>query len=143
MGGFGALYVGFKHPEIFGMALSLSPAIVCYGYNGEQNVFLEAGIEESYCRNIFGTHEEAALSDCNLEVLYKRQKEKGMKLPEIYLTCGNEDFLVEQNRRMSSFLKKEEADAVYRETEGGHMWDVWNLSIEDALRWAVRTELVL
>lgn len=137
MGGFGALYLGLKYGSVFGKILSLSPAIVCYAYTREKNAFMDAGISEEFCRGVFGTPGEAAGTDRNLEMLYDRCVEQGVELPDIFMACGTEDFCLEQDRTMAEFLTKRKASFHYMETEGEHVWMVWNRHIEKALEWAV------
>lgn len=37
---------------------------------------------------------------------------KGETLPEIYMACGSEDFLIEPNRALANFLKKKQLSMI-------------------------------
>ncbi len=137
MGGFGALYLGMRHSAAFSKILSLSPGIVCYGYNEQTNTFLEASIPQAFCENMFGPCEALGQSEVNLEILYQRLKQEKEKIPDIYLACGKEDFFLQHSRRWYQFLKKEKASCYYEEAPGKHEWDFWNQYIDKALKWAV------
>lgn len=137
MGGFGALYLGMRHTDVFGRIISLSPGIVSYGYNENKNDFLEASITQDFCDHLFGPVEKLQQSDINFEILYRRIKQNKEEIPLIYLACGTEDFFLEQSRRFCQFLKEEKADFYYEETPGRHEWNVWNQYIDKGLGWAV------
>ena len=64
-------------------------------------------------------------SDCNPEVLFKKNKENGIANPKIYMACGAQDFLLEPNHQMRDFLKEEKADFTYEEEDGVHDWSFW------------------
>lgn len=137
MGGFGALYLGMRHHKTFSKILSMAPGIVCYGYNENSNFFLDAGMTRDYCDTMFGDPKELLKSEANLEVLYQRLKRDKEEIPDIYLTCGTEDFVLDHSRQLCEFLKKEKASFYYEETSGRHEWDIWNGHIDKALGWAV------
>ena len=56
----------------------------------------------------------------------KKLKERGVKIPEIYMSCGTEDFLLENNRRFHRFLDQEGVPHKYFESAGGHDMTFWN-----------------
>ncbi|EUJ21575.1 tributyrin esterase [Listeria aquatica FSL S10-1188] len=58
-----------------------------------------------------------------------------MLLPELYQTCGTEDFLYEDNLAFRDFLKKENIHAKYVEAPGEHNFKFWDKSIENVLEW--------
>ncbi len=137
MGGFGALYLGMRQHKTFSKILSMAPGIVCYGYNEQKNFFLENGMTQDYCNTMFGPPKELLQSEVNLEILYQRLKKDKEEIPDIYLTCGTEDFVLEHSRALNKFLKKESASFYYEETPGTHEWYIWNGHINKALAWAV------
>ena len=56
-------------------------------------------------------------------------------LPELYLCCGTEDFLIEPNRAMHRFLEEQEVPHVYLEGPGIHDMVFWSAYIAKAIRW--------
>lgn len=135
MGGYGALRNGLKYHDTFGCIAGLSSAMIIDGI-GERTddvpFFLES---RSYAESIFGDLDQVEESDNNPRWLARRIKEEGGQFPDIYLTCGTEDSLLEGNRRFAEYLKLQGADVTYTEGPGGHEWDFWNRSIKDVLDW--------
>lgn len=43
----------------------------------------------------------------------------------LWIACGKEDFLLEENEDFTKLLDKNEIDYEWRLTEGGHSWPVW------------------
>lgn len=126
MGGFGALHTALAYPETFGRAFALSSALLIHGIahmkEGDENPVANY----AYYHECFGNLETVEESENNPEVLVKKLKAEGRKLPEIYMCCGTEDFLLEPNRAMHQFLEKEGVEHVYMESHGGHDMEFWN-----------------
>jgi S-formylglutathione hydrolase FrmB len=53
-------------------------------------------------------------------------KEKGVQIPAIYLSCGTEDYLIGQNRKMKAHLDSLGIPNEYREAPGEHNWKFWH-----------------
>ena len=64
-----------------------------------------------------------------------RLKAAGAKLPEIYLCCGTEDFLIENNRGLHRFLEAEGVPHEYRESKGIHDMVFWHEYIAKIVEW--------
>ena len=79
-----------------------------------------------YYHECFGDLETVEESDNNPEVLIKRLHDKKEKYPEIFLSCGTEDFLLEDNRVFHQFLEKEGIEHVYLESPGTHDMKFWH-----------------
>ena len=99
MGGFGALHTGLAYPENFGKIGAMSSALIVHevaemqpgGGNGVANY--------EYYRECFGEPAQVLSSDSNPETLADKLLSEGRKLPDIYMCCGTEDFLLENNRQ--------------------------------------------
>ena len=120
MGGFGALHTGLAYPDRFGKIGALSSALIVHEVakmkpGGGNNV---ANYE--YYRSCFGDPATAEERDVNPEVLARKLKAAGTKIPEIYMCCGTEDFLIENNREMHRFLEAEGIPHEYHESKGIH-----------------------
>lgn len=135
MGGFGALYTALKHPDVFGWAAGLSSALIVHDVArmkpGDENPIANY----AYYRMCFGDPGTLEESDNNPEVLLKKLKAEGKKLPEIYLACGTEDFLIENNRAMHRFLTDEGVKHTYVEGPGIHDMNFWSTYIRKAIPW--------
>ena len=70
--------------------------------------------------------------------LAKEKKEragKGEHLPKIYMCCGTEDRLLEDNRDMKKYLEENGYDLTYEESPGNHEWGYWDVNIQKVLAW--------
>lgn len=140
MGGFGAIRNGLKYYENFAYVAGLSSALVL-----EQSLNLtynEASLVQSrgYFESCFGDLNEAIKGDKNPKVLVKTIKEKmaqdsEIRFPKLYIACGTEDFLIDNNRDFRDFLVQNEIDVTYEEGPGKHDWDFWNTYIKKVLQW--------
>ncbi len=54
-------------------------------------------------------------------------------LPALWIDCGTEDFLIDQNRRMHAHLNSLGISHHYSEHPGAHTWDYWDARIQEAL----------
>ncbi len=129
MGGYGAMKLGLLLPERYAAVASLS---------GKLDVTAErrAGSPERERENLrtFGTHEELVDSDNDLFAAAQRLIESDRPRPRIFVACGTEDFLIEENRAFNRFFG-EELDVHYEEGPGAHTWDFWDAYIQKVLRW--------
>ena len=125
MGGFGALHTALAYPETFGKCFALSSALLIHGIahmkEGEENPVANY----AYYHECFGDLETVEESDNNPEVLIRKRKAAGASIPDIYMACGTEDFLLEPNRAFHKFLEEEEIKHTYCESKGGHDMIFW------------------
>jgi len=135
MGGFGALHTGLAYPETFGKIGALSSAFIHHEVAkmkpGEGNDVANY----DYYRQCFGDPATLLERDANPEVLVKKLKAQGRKLPGIFMACGTEDFLIEPNRAMHRFLEQEQVPHEYHEAPGVHDMVFWHAWIEKTLDW--------
>lgn len=134
MGGFGSLHTALAYPENFGKVGAMSSALIIHGIahmapgtdNGMANY--------DYYHNCFGDLETVEESDANPEVLVKKLNAAGKKLPQIYMCCGTEDFLLGPNREFHKFLEEQNVTHEYVESKGIHdgvFWDEYTKKIVD------------
>ena len=136
MGGFGALHTGFMYPDTFGGVMALSSALIIHGLkNMKPDMPDPVMANYEYYVDTFGDLSKAEASDHNPEVLFTRNKENGVENPRIYMACGTEDFLLENNRRMHLFLEEEKIPHRYYESAGNHDMVFWNEYIQKAVEW--------
>ncbi|MHA7966544.1 alpha/beta hydrolase [Paenibacillus sp. CAU 1782] len=136
MGGYGALRNGLHYAETFGQIIALSSAILSYRVADIQPGTHNGIAGYSYYRAVFGELDSVRGSDKDPEALVRRLKASGSPVPEIYMACGTEDFLLDVNRELGQFLKDEGVRHTYRESPGSHTWEFWNDKIVDALEWS-------
>ena len=135
MGGFGALHTGLAYPDRFGKIGALSSALIIH----EVAQMAPGGSNEvanyAYYRSVFGDLKTVEERDVNPEVLARRLKDAGAKIPEIYMCCGTEDFLIENNRQLHRFLESESIPHEYHESKGIHDMVFWHEYIAKIVEW--------
>lgn len=126
MGGFGALHTALFYPEHFGKAAGLSSALMVH----EVAEMTEGGCNNvanyEYYRECFGEPTKVLESENNPEYLAKKIKREGKPMPELFMACGTEDFLLENNRQMHRFLESENIAHIYEEAPGKHDMEFWS-----------------
>lgn len=141
MGGFGAVRTALAYPQVFGKAVGLSPALIIHDIAhmkpGEDN-----GVANyAYYRECFGDLETVEQRDTNPETLVRSLLAAGKPVPPIYLCCGTEDFLIENNRVFHQFLEANAVPHTYRESPGIHDDVFWAQYKPKAIDWLFRDEL--
>jgi len=122
MGGYGALKNALKHPDLYCAAVSHS------GCHEAATQPLDPR-SERYLH--FGEHKHAAEDD----VIALIKKTDPSKAPAIWIDCGTEDFLIEQNRNAHKALSAKGIVHEYSERAGNHNWDFWDRSLILMLPW--------
>ena len=135
MGGFGALHTGLAYPDRFGKIGALSSALIIHEVArmkpGEGNEVANY----AYYRAVFGDPSTVEERDVNPEVLARNLKAAGKKIPEIYMCCGTEDFLIENNRDLHRFFESEGIPHRYEEGKGIHDMVFWHEYIAKIVVW--------
>ena len=130
MGGYGAVRNGLKYHETFSAIISFSGVLQMY--EAMDNGSNQADIP--FMEGIFGDLKKAVDSDVNPSFLVKELAHK-QNLPNVYLACGTEDFLLSHSRGFRDLLKENGFDVSYEEGPGDHNWDFWDTYIKKALEW--------
>ena len=135
MGGFGAIHTGLQYPMSFHKVVGLSSALIIHNIKNKEADFIDGIANYEYYTLCFGDLKLLEASENNPEVLYRKLKEEGTRIPPIYMACGTEDFLLHENRMFHEFLQSQNADVDYHESEGIHDWKFWNEYLEPAIEW--------
>jgi len=129
MGGYGAVKIALTHPESFYGCAALSGAldISARGYKRFlpewQGIF---GFDLKQVEDLKGSkHDVFAIAEKN--------KADGVKFPKLFMWCGEQDTLIEDNNRFDALLNELDVDHVYRTSEGDHTWRWWDMHIQSAL----------
>jgi putative tributyrin esterase len=93
MGGYGAMKLGLLKSEKFGAVASLSGAVDIV--SPMKNRPQDAGLFQL----IYGSAEEVEGSDNDLLAAAVQLKKSNKPIPRIYMWCGTEDFLYQDNKR--------------------------------------------
>jgi len=120
MGGFGAVTLALKHPDLYAFAGGISSAIDVPTrpfsfkrigqYRGHAQIFGPWGSETRQANNPYilaGTADPA-------------------KIPYLYLTCGEQEGLLSANKRFAAILQKRGFQYEFHPGPGGHDWNQWN-----------------
>lgn len=129
MGGYGALKLGLRCPDRFAAVASLSGAV-------DMTALYTADKQEdrSFFWDIFGSVESSQAQGNDLVTVAKALIQSGMEIPRIYMACGTEDFLYENNKGFLESFEKPLA-ITFEEAPGAHTWDFWDRYIQRVLDW--------
>ncbi len=149
MGGFGALHTALAYPDVFSKTCCLSSALIHHevaGMKAPVTVRAESGdasqganeeggngvANYDYYRECFGEPEKLLQSENNPEYLVEKILASGgkIKMPEIIMACGTEDFLLNENRAMHKFLEEKGVKHVYWEDSGIHDMNFWGKCVQ-------------
>lgn len=128
MGGFGSFKLAFNHPERFAAAASLSGVTDAKGLYSRWKDVRE-------CDIIFGGLDKIDGTQNDLFHMASKLKESKVKPPKLFMSCGTEDFLHDDNLRMKSHLENLGLDLFYTERTGTHEWGYWDAEIQKVLAW--------
>ena len=131
MGGYGAIKLALKHPEVFCSAHSHSGALTRLAALA-QATQTDAYILEA--RAIFGAAAVGSREDC-LTLAATCPKNRR---PHLWIDCGTQDFLIRDNRDMHRHLLKLRYPHTYHEYPGVHDWAYWDTHIQEALAFHAR-----
>ncbi|GKU23460.1 alpha/beta hydrolase [Clostridium folliculivorans] len=137
MGGYGAIRNGLKYYDNFSRIIALSSALIIHNVAGIPEDFKDPIADYKYYTRVFGDLNQLLGSDKDPEALISKLKQEDKPIPDIYMACGKEDFLINENRSYHEFLVSEEVEHTYVEGQGIHDWNFWNEYIEKSILWAL------
>lgn len=135
MGGFGALHTGLLYPEHYSKIFALSSALIMHEVMAMKEGEGNEVADYDYYRTVFGEPGKLENSENNPEYLVKRRKKEGEQIQPVFMACGTEDFLLENNRKFRDFLVAEGVDLTYQESAGIHDWEFWCRYLEPSIQW--------
>jgi putative tributyrin esterase len=120
MGGFGAIKLALKHPELYGFVGALSPAV-----DVPTRPFSIKRISQYRSHaSIFGPWGSESRRDNDPFVLARRVDPH--KVPFIFATCGEQEGLLPSNRQFAALLAQRNFQFEFHAGPGGHNWNQWN-----------------
>lgn len=137
MGGFGAIHTGLRFPERFGKIIALSSALIIHDIEDQKPGFRNDMADYDYYTSVFGPLDQLGDSTNNPEKLITGLLKNGADIPDIYMACGTEDFLLEQNHAFRDFLAEKGVPFCYEESPGIHDWKFWNAYLDKGICRAV------
>ncbi len=134
MGGFGALMLGLRHPELFSSSGVLSAGVLTddeiLAMNGDQwnRMFgLPFGKDLEGKKRLegnYGQYTPQAMIDA-----YKKKDHT----TRFYIDCGDDDFLILGNLALHAQMIKAEIPHEFRVRDGGHSWSYWRSALPEVL----------
>ena len=118
MGGYGAMRLGAKYPEVFKAFSGLSSVTT---FN-EMAQFLEKNDLEKLSQSIKKPEDI-------LEIILENKA----TLQPFRFDCGDEDILIEANKNLHNHLKINDITHIYEELKGKHEWNYWEVNIVRSL----------
>jgi S-formylglutathione hydrolase FrmB len=137
MGGFGAIRNGLKYSETFGKIVGLSSALIIHNIKNKTEGFVDGIADYYYYTSVFGSLDKLEESDNNPETIINNLIKEEKDIPGIYMACGTEDFLIQENRVFQAFLQSKQVKVDYIEDAGVHDWDFWNRYLEPSIQWLI------
>lgn len=117
MGGHGAIFLGFRHPDIWGNVGSMSGGVDITPFPNGWNL-----------PTIFGTVEEHPENWENFTAINQIKNIKPGQV-NINFDCGVDDFFAGVNESLHKALLEAKIPHDYTSRPGAHTWEYWNNSI--------------
>ncbi len=135
MGGYGAIKFGLKYPDMFSLAGSFSGALGAASITEKE---IPGAIGKSI-ESIFGpTGSDVRKSNDIFDMVRTATAEKIKNFPSLYLDCGTEDFLFQNNRDFIDLLLEKRVPHEFRQLPGSHNWKYWDAQVVEFLEIANR-----
>jgi S-formylglutathione hydrolase FrmB len=129
MGGYGALRLALRRPDLFCSAVSHSGAL----YFGHRPLAQDDGRVDEFVR-IVGDRPAGGPND--LHALAGRVDRS--LLPAMRIDCGTSDQLLADNRNFHAALDALGIEHEYEEFAGAHDWAYWDARLPEAIRFHMR-----
>ena len=125
MGGFGAVKLALKHPELYAFAGGLSSAL-----DVPSRPFALHRIRQwRQHASIFGGRGSATRHDNDPFVLARSADPA--TTPYLFLTCGDKEGLLVTNQSFAKILEQRKFRYEFHVVPGGHNWGQWNARLDD------------
>ena len=137
MGGFGAIRNGLNYADTFGAIIGLSSALITDEVSAMEPGSGNAIASYEYYRHTFGDVNKLLGSNKDPKYLAKMCMQKGAPIPRLFIACGSEDFLFEQNNTFHAYLDKIGYPHEWWVQPGVHDFTFWNKSMQSSMEWLV------
>jgi putative tributyrin esterase len=124
MGGYGAVKIALKHPELYAFAGSMSGALDIT----RRPASLRRWGQPWRIWNIFGAQWSARRDE---DVFNLLETNRQMQRTTWFESCGKDDPLISINERFTRKLRKSGENVQLIVTPGGHDWQSWNAQCRD------------
>jgi len=118
-GGFGSVIIALKHPQQFSFVAGISPALDL----AERSYRWQQPSASMGIRSTFGPIGSSTRISNDP---YKLVDAIHTQAPYFYLTCGQQESLLEPTERFAALLHRRNLPYELHTEPGGHNWDQWN-----------------
>jgi len=128
MGGFGAVKLALRHPDMFAFAGGISSAI-----DVPSRPFSIKRIGQwRHHSSIFGPWGSATRRENDPFVLVRSVDPS--RMPYLFLTCGEQEGLLPANQSFARLLQQRKFAYEFHVVPGGHDWNQWNAQLDGCFR---------
>lgn len=128
MGGYGAWQLALSSKATFACAASLSGAL---GWG--------SGPMPDLAKKLYPENAASRWTGDNLRPMIEKWVRRGEYTgPALWFDCGKDDFLIESNRQMDSYLYSKRIPVEFSEYNGAHDWRYWDEHLRDVLAFVKR-----
>jgi putative tributyrin esterase len=131
MGGFGAVVLALKHPDLFIFAGGLSSAL---DVPSRPFSIKRIGQYRQHS-SIFGPWGSQSRRASDPFVLV--QSADPVQAPYLFLTCGDQEGLLPANRKFAAMLQARHFRYEFHTVSGGHDWNQWNRNVPALMKSAL------
>lgn len=148
MGGYGATYHAVKYPDKFSAVYAMSAAFLEVepvvseneGMGGNQELYQEIwgplneeGLPENYEKHSIQEMFKTMDTFEQVEGTWFQGRQGETPLPRIYIECGDDDFLLNQNMNFVKILNEKNVPFEFRVRDGGHTWEYWRPALANMM----------
>ena len=119
MGGHGAFYLAFRHPDIWGAAGSMSGGLDFRPFPDNWSLSQRLGA--------YATHRRNWEDNSVINMLHLLNKKNPLAL---IFDCGKDDFFLDVNRAVKREMDYRNIPHTYIERPGSHNWDYWREAVQ-------------
>ncbi len=144
MGGYGALKCALTNPENYNTCCAYSSPCLFIKEDLERSEGAQKFKElygESLFKDfqaIFGENIQWNPKEDVIELAKKTAKQK--EKPSIYLFCGKDDFLLNDNKQFYQRLKDLDYNVKFNQLDGNHNWQFFNEALKKSLKYCFKDD---
>ncbi len=144
MGGYGALKCVLTNPENYNTCCAFSSSCLFIKEDLERSEGSK-NFKELYgnalfkdFQAIFGENIQWNPQEDVIELAKNTAKKE--EKPFIYISCGNDDFLLNDNKRFYQKLKDLDYNVKFKQSEGNHNWQFFDNALKNALEYCFKED---
>lgn len=142
MGGYGALKCALRRPEQYGWCAAFSSACL-FLKEGLAAMRTPEGLEkaretygEQLCTDFLSAFGDDLAWHPGNDIMELAQETDGYPhKPRLFVACGEDDYLLADNRRFRTEMERLNYDFTYAEWPGEHNWVFFDAALRKALEW--------